>query len=231
MSVGSFNNQHVSFSDLLDFTELSKPVKQHVATVYSYLTGLVVCGVVGCFLNVAYAVGGWGTGLLSLGCMLYVLLANPKAFMRAPALMAFGLLNGMSLGPLVGSVISFDPSLVLTALLATSCIFVCFSLAAYFADQRLHLYLAGFIGTGTMILLLFSLLSVFGLGGRMAFNVQLYLGLLVFLGYIVYDTQVMVARASRGIKDPLVDSLNLFVDFVAVFVRILIILAKNKKKD
>jgi len=53
---------------------------------------------------------------------------------------------------------------------------------------------------------------------------QLHLGLFVFAGYIIFDTQVMVERASMGVPDYIHDSLQLLLDFVAVFVRILIIL-------
>ena len=75
-----------------------------------------------------------------------------------------------------------------------------------------------------------SIISLFGVGTSFAFNLNLYLGLFVFMGYVVFDTQVMVVRAENGVKDPVKDSVQLFVDFVAIFVRILIILMKDNKK-
>ena len=56
---------------------------------------------------------------------------------------------------------------------------------------------------------------------------QLYFGLLVFLGYVVVDTQEIIERAHLGDLDYVKHALTLFTDFAAVFVRILIILVSR----
>ena len=53
---------------------------------------------------------------------------------------------------------------------------------------------------------------------------QLYFGLLVFLGYMVYDTQEIIERAHHGDMDYIKHALTLFTDFVAVLVRVLVIM-------
>lgn len=55
-------------------------------------------------------------------------------------------------------------------------------------------------------------------------NLQVYFGLLIFLGYMVYDTQEIIERAHRGDMDYIKHALTLFTDFVAVLVRILVIM-------
>ena len=69
--------------------------------------------------------------------------------------------------------------------------------------------------------------SIFG-GSAALFKFELYFGLLVFVGYIVVDTQDIIEKAHFGDLDYVKHALTLFTDFVAVFVRILIIMLKNQ---
>ncbi|KAG5395131.1 hypothetical protein IGI04_025094 [Brassica rapa subsp. trilocularis] len=68
--------------------------------------------------------------------------------------------------------------------------------------------------------------SIFG-GSASIFEFELYFGLLIFVGYMVVDTQEIIEKAHLGDMDYEKHSLTLFTDFVAVFIRILIIMLKN----
>lgn len=52
---------------------------------------------------------------------------------------------------------------------------------------------------------------------------QLYFGLLVFVGFTIVDTQDIIEKAHHGDLDYVNHALLLFTDFAAVFVRILTI--------
>lgn len=56
---------------------------------------------------------------------------------------------------------------------------------------------------------------------------NLYIGLFVMCGFIVFDTQNITEKARRGDKDYIMHSVELFIDFVAVFKRLLIILTEK----
>lgn len=43
------------------------------------------------------------------------------------------------------------------------------------------------------------------------FNMLLYFGLLVFCGFIIFDTQLIIEQAASGYKDIINDSLTLFL--------------------
>jgi len=137
--------------------------------------------------------------------------------------------TGVYLNPLIDLAINIDPQILMTAFLLTTCVFVCFTLSALWTEKRTYLYLGGLLGSGTSILLVLSLMSLFG-RSELLFNINLYLGLALACGYILYDTQLIVARAQNGETNYVKHALMLFIDMVDLFVRILIILIKNSQK-
>lgn len=88
------------------------------------------------------------------GCLIYFLLFTDKTgqtgktdptgeTLRLLLLGAVGLTAGMSIGPLVTVILVVDPSILVTALVATTMVFVSFSLSAILAERRSYLYLSG----------------------------------------------------------------------------------------
>ena len=61
-------------------------------------------------------------------------------------------------------------------------------------------------------------------------SASLYLGLLIYAGYVLYDTQVILNKAKQGYDNAVGDALHLFLDFLGLFIRILIILNNNNNK-
>ena len=65
---------------------------------------------------------------------------------------------------------------------------------------------------------------------------RLYLGVLIFSVYILYDTQQIVWKAVAGDRDFIGHSIELYLDFLTLFLRICRVLAyrtelTNKKKS
>ena len=149
---------------------------------------------------------------------------------RLSILLGFGALQGMSLGGFIELLLDVDPSILVTAFLGTVTVFVCFSLAALMAKRREYLYLGGILGSMLSVLSLMNFINLFT-RSPMMFDASLYLGLAMFCGYVIFDTQVIVEKAALGDRDVCMHAAGLFIDLVAIFVRIAIILLKNKEGD
>lgn len=139
---------------------------------------------------------------------------------------------GVITQPLVLCAFEVDSLIIPTAALGTAGIFAGFSfLAKYIKDQDMVAIVGLLYGS------LFTL--VFGVVVMLFFNpsntTQLaytMFGLLTFCAYISYDTKVMYKRFKEGRIDHYAHAMDLFLDIINVFVKLVdvMILLSNKKK-
>ncbi|CAI8042068.1 Probable Bax inhibitor 1 [Geodia barretti] len=148
---------------------------------------------------------------------------------RLGFLCAFGACTGVSLGPLLGAVADIQPSIIPTAFLGSCAIFGSLSLAALYAERRSMLFLGGFLISGLNMLVMMLFFNIF-LGSHMVFQLDVYGGLILFCGFVLFDTQLIVERFNNGDNDYVRHSLDLFLDFINIFRRLLVILASKEKK-
>merc|ERR1719431_1263158 len=151
--------------------------------------------------------------------------------MRMGMLLGFAFLTGLGLGPLLSMAIMMNPSLVPSAMMLTSAVFACFTGAALMAPDGKYLYLGGTLLSGLSTLLFLGFLNIF-FRSQLLFQVHLYIGLAIFCGFIMFDTQVIIRKARNGDRDFIAHSLDLFIDFVQIFRKVLILLMqKESRKD
>ncbi|XP_010531677.1 PREDICTED: bax inhibitor 1 isoform X4 [Tarenaya hassleriana] len=217
-----------TYDSLKSLHQISPVVQQHLRQVYLTLCCALVAAAIGAYLHLLWNVGGLLTMFGCLGSMIWLLSTPPfEERKRVALLMASALLQGASIGPLVELTVSLDPSILVAAFVGTALVFGCFSAAALLSRRREYLYLGGFLSSGLSILVWLHLFSsVFG-GSAAIFEFELYVGLVLFVGYVVVDTQAIVERAHLGDLDFVKHSLTLFSDFASLFVRLSIILLKN----
>ncbi|CAH1789795.1 unnamed protein product [Owenia fusiformis] len=221
---------------LLEFGNLEKPVQKHLKNVYSCLAISMMSAAVGAYLTVFMGImqGGFLTCIISLG-LLFWLFSTPHNRENVPKRLgimgAFALFTGFSLGPILNAVMYIDSSIVPTAFLGTCVIFICFSVCSLLSPNRKWLYLGGSLFSGLSILLLLGLLNLF-IGSQLIFELRLYLGLGIMCAFVLYDTQLIVEKCRRGDEDFIWHSIDLFIDFIQIFQKLMIILAnkENKKK-
>jgi FtsH-binding integral membrane protein len=230
------NNRQFKFDALTNFSHLSSEIQQHLVKVYSTLIVLIGFSAIGCMTAIQFNISQGLAGFLAFTTLIYLTVFSTyepyqSQSKRLGIVCAFGFFKGATLANLINYTLEVNPNILTVALLATLVIFACFSGAALLSKRREYLYLGGVLSSAVSTLMLMSLFNIFF---RMPFMpwVHLYGGLLIFCAYVVYDTQVIIERASFGVtgQDYVAHALELFIDAVAIFVRVLIILL-NREND
>lgn len=215
---------------LKNLRKITPAVQNHLKRVYLSLSSALVSAAAGVYLHLLLNIGGLLTGLAFLGSVIWLLYIPAYSFnenKRFMLLMVAALLNGATLGPLIDIVITIDPSILAMAFIGTGLAFVCFSGAAILARRREFLFLGGLLGSGLTTLIWLQFASALFGGSHSIYMFEIYFGLLLFLGYIIFDTQMIIERADHGDHDFVKHSLELFTDLAGVFIRLLIIMARN----
>ncbi|XP_064466013.1 probable Bax inhibitor 1 isoform X2 [Ornithodoros turicata] len=220
-----------SFVDSLK-KRLEPPVRDHLKNVYSALAISTLAAAVGGYMHLFTDLlqGSFLTTLLSLGLLiaLFTVQDNGKnQHIRLGILVGFAFTTGLGMGPLLDIVVSVDPSIVLTAFLGTCIIFTCFTLSALYADHGRWIYLGGTLMSMLTTMSLLALANIF-LGSLLLFELHLYLGIFLMCCFVLYDTQLIIEKRKHGDKDYIRHSIDLFIDFVAIFRRLLIILTQKE---
>uniref|UniRef100_U5EYS3 Putative bax-mediated apoptosis inhibitor tegt/bi-1 n=1 Tax=Corethrella appendiculata TaxID=1370023 RepID=U5EYS3_9DIPT len=209
-------------------------LRYHLSKVYACLTATTFAATLGSLIHLR---GIWEAGFLSAIISLVLVLAltftpdNGKNFpMRFGMLMGFGAFTGHSLGLLLEQVIFINPQILVTALIGTTAIFVCFSASALLAKRGSFLFLGGFLFS------ILSTMAIISLGNLLfrsyiVHEINLYVGLGVMSAFILYDTQAIMEKCRLGNRDAIAHSLELFYDLVSVFRRLLIILTQKEQRE
>ena len=169
--------------------------------------------------------------IVGFGLLIWLLMtphSNENLQKRFLILMGFGFMQGMGLGRLVNFALDLDSSIVLNAFLGTAAIFVCFTVCSLMAERRSLLFLGGLLSSSLSFLILINFVNIFVRNAAVA-DASLYLGLFIFSLFIIFDTQLIIEKASYS-SDFIGHSLELFLDLVQVFVRLIIIFSKKSKK-
>ncbi|KAE8912925.1 hypothetical protein PF005_g10567 [Phytophthora fragariae] len=221
-----------NMATMMKTSGITEDVQQHLVRVYATLAACVLTAMLSAGCTLAFGPERWsfmGSSVVSTMGSLWLYMEPVANYQRRfGILMMISAAMGLSVSTLVAVAVHVDPSILVTALLLTTLVFLCFTGSALIATRRSYLYLGGILSSALSLLLLTSVLNIFT-HSSFLFNMNLYGGLFVFCGYVVFDTQMIIEKASMGDKDVLAHTLGLFMDLMSIFVRILIALLKNNK--
>ena len=206
---------------------LSIPLKKHLVRVYSHLAAFITLFLATCYFgqtSTLLRVDPFLCLFATLGLSAYLAFsAHSRSGYRLLALCALAFFSAAAVSPVLAEVRLLDPELFASAAVSSLLLFVSLSATALLAEERSFFFLGSFLSTGTLVLLFGTL---FG-----KFSFVLYAGLLLFCGHVLLDTQVIAEKFERfGDDDAVAHAAELGLDFAAVFVRVLLIMANRRKK-
>lgn len=230
----------LNLEKLFEFSDMPPKVKQHLNKVYGTLSISCMSAVASCLIMPVALVNNFAFNILSVIATIGLLITmyfnkgNQNHGTKFLCLVAIALIDGAQLKPLVAYAGEIDPMIVVNALIYTASIFISFTLLSLKTERRSMLFLGGIISSVMMGMLfgsIFSLITGVGFISYLGYNI-IMLG--VFSLYVIYDTQMIIEKAHMNDFDYTFHALELFIDLVEIFVRILrilIALSKEKKDD
>merc|ERR1712233_14856 len=228
-----FDRVQPGMEKLFTMSHLKNDTKAHLKRVYSALTLTLLAAAAGSIL--AIHVPMVANPFVTLIGSIYLLfsLGSRQGTNRERLLkmLAFGVLTGAGLRPLLNMTIRVNPSIIPTAFILSSSIFICFSLMSLMTEQRSLLYLGSMLFSWLSAMFWTNMLNYWIIQSSGLSDLTLYGGVVVMSGFVCYDTQMICARYEMGDRDFIYHSLDLFVDFISLFRKLLIILPKKEENN
>lgn len=226
-------NTHINnFFTTLD-RKLEPPVKSHLKQVYSTLALATFVAAIGSYVHLFTDLASGGTlaslGALGFGIALTITPDDGKnGQKRLNYLLGFAGCTGLAMGPLLEMAMYLNPRIIPMSLISTCLVFASFSLSAIFSSHHKWLYLGGGLMSLLTVMMFTSIINLF-IGSYLLFQAQLYLGLIVFCLFIMYDTAVIIEKRRMGDTDHIRHAMLLFTDLVELFRTLVVILYQKER--
>ena len=188
----------INFDGLFKFSHITLSTQQHLKKVYASFSLCMLVAATGAYIHVVthFIQAGLLSALGCLGLMIW-LMATPCRHetkqKRLGRLSGFPFLTGVGLGLALDLCIATNPSILPTAFLVPAMIFTCFTLSALCARHRNYLFLGGILMSAMSLTLLSSLGNLF-FGSIWLFQANLYVGLVVTCGFVLFDTHLIIEK-------------------------------------
>lgn len=141
--------------------------------------------------------------------------------------------TGLSLSGIVLYTAAISLQLLVSAVMMTSAIFGCLTLASLFAQRRSFLFLTSIISSIAFYTAMASLFGLFFPSNLLDMIISIG-GLVTGIGYILQHTQTILEHSGRMnniTNGALMDAMTLFIDFVHIFINIVRIFLQRNDED
>jgi hypothetical protein len=165
----------------------------------------------------------------------FVMIMSAFLFRRKKAisysfLYIFTFISGITMFPIVNHYLTtVGGNVVVMAFASTTVVFTGVAIYAT-KSKRNFSFLGGFLLAALLALVAISIFNIFSPLGSTAMLAYSFIGVLVFSGYVLFDFNRMKHHGVRAEEVPLM-ALNLYLDFINLFISILRILGILSSKD
>jgi len=212
----SFSNV-TQINKLIKNTYLALSISLVISTISSYLT-----------LDLEMSLGILIIGFISMLVLMFAISYNKQSITGLFLLFVFTALMGAFIGPTVGMYLELPngPELVGYALGSTAMIF--FGLSYYALTTKNDFsFMGGFLMTGLIVLIVAMIANIFLQLALMQIVIS-SVAILIFSGYILYDTSQMVHDSEGNYIEM---TLSLYLDIINLFLHLLRILGIFSAED
>lgn len=215
--------------------DISSPIiRNHLKNVYATFTLTTIFAAMGGYISLLKVIReGIISYIIHFSLLLWLIMIphysnNMKNQLTRLALLnAAAFFSGINLESILDKSISIDPALIPQVFLSTSIIFISFSLSALFAPPGYYLFLGGFLYSILWNMILVAIINYI-YQSTLIFNIIICVQNVVMPLFIVYDTQNIIKKVKKGDKDYITHSVDLFLDFILIFKKLLMIF-NNKR--
>lgn len=202
-----------------------------VKQTYKFFAASVLFATIGAYIGmgfVSYMTKGvfFGLVIVEFALLLGLIFLKSKPIVNVMLLFAFTFITGVTLVPLLASVLGLQggASIVAQALLMTTIIFGVMSFFALKTTKDLA-NMGKMLFVALVVIVIASLVNIF-LGNPLLQVIIAAVGAIVFSLYIAYDTQNII----RGRYDsPIMAAISLYLDVLNLFISLLQLLSLNRE--
>ncbi|RDU57931.1 Bax inhibitor-1/YccA family protein [Helicobacter sp. MIT 99-5507] len=202
-----------------------------VKQTYKFFAASVLFATIGAYIGmgfVSYMTKGvfFGLVIVEFALLLGLIFLKSKPIVNVMLLFAFTFITGVTLVPLLASVLGLQggASIVAQALLMTTIIFGVMSFFALKTTKDLA-NMGKILFVALVVIVIASLVNIF-LGNPLLQVIIAAVGAIVFSLYIAYDTQNII----RGRYDsPIMAAISLYLDVLNLFISLLQLLSLNRE--
>ena len=216
-------------------------VALYMADVYMTIIKFLIFFSLG--VGLCFGIGSSYMNLISVTSVFISLISTPMVILSEERKFWSNLTavsTGVMTGPLFILAFLTDPSIIILSITGGITIFCCFTFCAFTMNLRKMFYFGSILSSILLTFALFSTMNILFFGYLTFYWWHIYLSLILFSFYVMFDTRIMIERASAYLDyednkkkyelQVITDSVNIFFDIINLLVKLIVLLLRDKKK-